>query len=107
MTELKGRGVKDNLIACVDGLKGLPEAIGSAFLKAEVQLCIVHQIRNSMRFVASKFQKEFIQDLKPVYKSETREQGEAALVYLEDKWGSRYPMAVKGWRTHWAHQSTI
>lgn len=107
MTELKARGVQDILIACVDGLKGFPEAIASAFPHAMIQLCIVHQIRTSLRYMASKHQKEFIADLKPVYKADTAEMGEAALVRLEEKWGSRYPMAVKGWRQHWAHLSTF
>ena len=79
----------------------------TAFPHAQVQLCVVHQIRNSLRYVGSKYQKEFIAELKPVYKSETLELGEAALCRLEDKWNSRYPMAVKGWRQNWGNLSTF
>lgn len=106
LTDLKARGVKDILIACVDGLKGFPEAIGSAFPRTQVQLCIVHQIRNSLRYMASKYQKEFIADLKQVYRASTRDVAEAALSDLESKWEGRCPMAVKGWRDHWAVLST-
>src|SRR5690606_6906543 len=72
-TDLSNRGVEDILIACVDGLKGLPEAIGSIFPKTEVQLCIVHQIRNSLRYVGSNNQKAFAKDLKLVYQSSSEE----------------------------------
>lgn len=106
MTDLKGRGVQDVLIASVDGLKGFPEAIGSIFPKAQVQLCIVHQIRASLRYVASKYHKEFIADLKDVYRATTLEIAEQALDKLEEKWGSRYPTAIASWRTNWSHLST-
>ncbi len=106
MTDLRNRGVKDILIACVDGLKGFPEAIGSAFPRTQVQLCVVHQIRNSLRYMASKHQREFIADLKPVYRAPTREVAEAELANLEAKWSGRCAMAVKGWRDNWAHLST-
>lgn len=106
LTDLGSRGVKDILIACVDGLKGFPEAIATAFPKTQVQLCIVHQIRNSLRYMASKYQKEFIADLKQVYRAPTRDVAEAELSKLEDKWQGRCPMAVKGWRENWATLST-
>jgi transposase-like protein len=106
MSELKTRGVKDVLIACVDGLKGFPEAIGSAFPKAQVQLCIVHQIRNSLRYVASKHQKEFMKDLKQVYRAPSLDVAEAELDQLEDKWKTRSPIAVAGWRNNWSNLST-
>ena len=106
MNDLRSRGVQDILIACVDGLKGFPEAIASAYPKAQVQLCIVHQIRTSLRYLASKHQKEFISDLKQVYRAPNRETAEAALDELEAKWSIRCPMAVKGWRDHWEHLST-
>jgi putative transposase len=86
MTDLKGRGVQDILIACVDGLKGFPEAIGSIFPKAQVQLCIVHQIRTSLRYVASKYHKEFMGDLKTVYRASSQQSAELALEKLEEKW---------------------
>lgn len=106
MTELKGRGVQDILIACVDGLKGFPEAIGSIFPLAQVQLCIVHQIRNSLRYVASKYQKEFIADLKTVYRAVNLESAELSLAKLEEKWGGKYPAAVVTWRANWGNLST-
>lgn len=106
MTELKGRGVQDVLIACVDGLKGFPEAIGSIFPKAQVQLCVVHQIRASLRYVASKFHKEFMAELKNVYRATTLEAGELALDKLEEKWGNRYPTAIGSWRNNWTNLST-
>lgn len=106
MTDLRSRGVKDVLIACVDGLKGFPEAIASAFPGARVQLCIVHQIRTSLRYLGSKHHKEFIVDLKQVYRAPTLEVAEAELLNLEEKWGSRCPLAVSGWRSQWTNLST-
>jgi len=106
MNDLRSRGVKDILIACVDGLKGFPEAIGTAFPQTQVQLCIVHQIRTSLRYLASKHQKEFMVDLKEVYRAPTLDVAEAALSRLEGKWKSKCEMAVKGWRQHWEHLST-
>jgi putative transposase len=106
MTELKGRGVEDILIACVDGLKGFPEAIDAVFPKAQVQLCIVHQIRASLRYVASKYHKEFISDLKNVYRATTLPTAEQSLEKLEEKWGVRYPAATASWRANWSHLST-
>ncbi len=101
ITDLNNRGLNDILIACVDGLKGFPEAINAIFPNTEVQLCIVHQIRNSMKYVASKNQKEFMADLKPVYKALTLEAAETALDELEDKWASKYPIVIKSWRSKW------
>lgn len=102
-TELKNRGMKDVLIACVDGLKGLPEAIESVFPDAEVQLCIVHLVRNSLKFVSYKDRKEIASDLKGVYRSVTVSQAEAALSDFASKWDSRYPMISKSWRSNWDH----
>lgn len=101
LTDLQHRGVEDILIACVDGLAGFPEAIKSAFPKTEVQLCIVHQIRNSMRYVASKNHKAFMADLKPVYRAATLGEAEDALDKLEEKWGKDYPIVIKSWRGKW------
>jgi len=106
LTDLNNRGLKDILIACVDGLTGFPEAINAIFPKTEVQLCVIHQIRNSLKYVASKNQKEFMADLKPVYKAETVEAAEIALDSLEEKWGGRYPIVIKSWRKKWPNLST-
>ena len=101
LTDLHNRGVKDIVIACVDGLKGFPEAIASIYPETEVQHCIVHQIRNSLKYVASKNQKAFMVDLKCVYKAATLNAAESALDELEAKWGEKYPMVIKSWRTKW------
>lgn len=101
MTELKNRGVQDILIASVDGLKGFPKAIESIFPGCEVQQCVIHQIRNTLRYVASKNQKEFMKDLKPVYKAPTEEAGLLELDKLEEKWGAKYPYPINSWRKNW------
>ena len=91
LTDLQNRGVEDILIASVDGLSGFPQAINSIFPETQVQLCIVHQIRNSLKYVASKNQKEFMKDLKLVYKAISKEVAEDELDRLEEKWGDMYP----------------
>lgn len=101
MTELKNRGLQDILIAAVDGLKGFPEAIESVFPGCEVQQCIIHQLRNTLKYIASKNQKEFVKDLKPVYQAPTEEAGLLALDKLEEKWGDKYPLPIKSWRNNW------
>lgn len=101
LTDLHNRGIKDILIACVDGLKGFPEAIESIYPNTEIQHCIIHQIRNSMKYVASKNQKAFMADLKCVYKAATLNAAESALDELESKWGDRYPMVINSWRSKW------
>jgi putative transposase len=101
LTDLYNRGVKDILIACVDGLKGFPEAIESIYPNTEIQHCIIHQIRNSMEYVASKNQKAFMADLKSVYKAATLNAAELALDDLDAKWGEKYPMVIKSWREKW------
>ncbi|MFL0798794.1 MAG: IS256 family transposase [Cellvibrionaceae bacterium] len=106
LTDLNNRGVKDILIACVDGLKGFPEAIESIFPDTEIQHCIIHQIRNSIKYVASKNQKAFMADLKCVYKAATLNAAEIALDELEGKWGEKYPMVIKSWRSKWPTLST-
>jgi len=100
-TELRNRGLHDVLIACVDGLKGLPEAIESVFPEAEVQLCIVHMVRNSLKFVSYKDRKKIAADLKNVYRAATVEQAEEALTVFEETWDGRYPMISKSWRSNW------
>jgi transposase-like protein len=101
LNDLRARGVHDILIASVDGLKGFPEAIAQAFPKTEVQLCIVHQIRNSLKYVVSKDQKAFMADLKLVYKASSKELAEHHLLELGEKWGKKYPAVIKSWNTHW------
>ncbi len=101
LTDLHNRGVKDILIACVDGLKGFPEAIESIYPHTEIQHCVIHQIRNSLKYVASKNQKAFMADLKCVYKATTLNAAEIALDELEAKWGEKYPMVIKSWRSKW------
>jgi len=107
MNELKNRGVDDILIACVDGLKGFPEAINSAFPKTETHLCIVHMIRNSIKYVGSKYQKEFIADLKTVYKAPSEDKAAYELDKLIAKWGQKYPLAVNPWKNHWSNVFTF
>jgi transposase-like protein len=106
LNDLKTRGVKDILIACVDGLKGFPEAINTAFPQTEVQLCVIHQIRNSIKFIASKNQKEFMADLKGIYQVESKDLAEHNLLKLDEKWGSKYPMVIKSWQQNWDNLST-
>ena len=105
LTDLQNRGVKDVLIACVDGLTGFPDAIQCVFPKTDVQLCIVHQIRNSVKYVASKNQKAFLADLKLVYAAQTKDAAELALDRLEEKWGGQYPIVIKSWRDKWENLS--
>ena len=105
LTDLNNRGIQDILIASVDGLKGFPEAIKAIFPKTEVQLCIVHQIRNSIRYVASKNQKEFMKDLKLIYRAISKDAAEVELDRLEEKWGSKYPIVIKSWRNKWENLS--
>jgi transposase-like protein len=105
LTDISNRGVNDILIACVDGLKGFPEAIESIFPDTEVQLCVVHQIRNSLRYVGSKNQKEFMTDLKRVYKAVNKELAESELDILENKWKDKYPIVIKSWRNNWERLS--
>lgn len=105
LTDISNRGVKDILIACIDGLKGFPEAIETIFPKTEVQLCVVHQIRNSLRYVGSKNQKEFMVDLKRVYKAVNKDLAEAELDNLENKWNNKYPIVIKSWRNNWERLS--
>ena len=105
LTDLQNRGVKDILIASVDGLKGFPEAINAIFPDTEVQLCIVHQIRNSLKYVGSSNQKQFAKDLKAVYQAFTKEEAEIELDKLEEKWGNKYPIVFESWRNKWDNLS--
>ena len=105
LTDLHNRGVEDILIASVDGLKGFVEAINTIYPKTEVQQCIIHQIRNSGRYIASKHQKEFMRDLKPVYRAANKSAAETALDELDTKWGKQYPLVIDSWRRKWEHLS--
>jgi len=105
LTDLQNRGLKDILIACTDALTGFTEAILSVFPKTEVQLCVVHQIRNSLKYVASKDQKEFMRDLKLVYKATSKAVAEDELLNLEEKWGEKYPVVIQSWQRNWEHLS--
>jgi putative transposase len=101
MAELKNRGVSDIFIACVDGLKGLPEAIEAVFAKTQVQQCIVHQVRASLNYVSWKERKAVATDLKAIYTASTREEGELRLEEFGAKWDARYPTISKQWRGNW------
>lgn len=101
LTELQNRGVKDILIACVDGLKGFPDAITAVFPETQIQLCIVHMVRNSMKFVPWKDYKAVTADLKRIYQSVTEEEALLALDQFAQCWDDKYPQISKSWRTHW------
>jgi len=101
LTELSGRGVQDILIAAVDGLTGFPDAIASVFPRTEVQLCMVHMVRNSLRYVSWKDRKAVARDLRKIYSAATVEAAEQALDAFEEKWNEQYPMAAKSWRERW------
>jgi putative transposase len=102
VTELKNRGVQDIFIACVDGLKGFPEAIETVYPNTQVQLCIVHMVRNSLKFVSWKQRKEVATDLKVIYQSATAEQAEMELTAFETKWDKTHPTISQSWRRNWA-----
>ena len=99
--DLKNRGVKKILIACMDGLKGLPQVIKTVFPTVDIQTCIVHQIRNSIKYIASKDKKAFMKDLKEVYKAPTEDLALAQLDNLKEKWGSNYGMVIDSWYNNW------
>jgi putative transposase len=101
VTELKNRGVNDIFIACVDGLKGFPEAIESIFPQTEVQLCIVHLVRHSLNYVGWQERKEVARDLKRIYSSATAAAAEQRLAEFSLKWDAKFPMIAKSWRSHW------
>ena len=106
LNEIGARGVKDILIISVDNLKGFSEAIQTKFPKSEIQKCIVHQIRNSIKYVSSKDMKEFTKDLKTIYKAISLDQVETNLLQFEEKWGKKYQAAVKSWRDNWEELTT-
>ena len=107
LTELKNRGLEEILIACVDGLTGFPEAIEVEYPKAKIQLCIVHMVRNSLRFVSWKDYRAVTRDLKLIYQSKTEKEALRELKNFAEKWDSRYPQISKSWRNHWPNLITI
>ena len=107
LTELKNRGIQDILVACIDGLKGFPEAINTVFPKTEIQLCVIHQIRNTLKYIASKDQKEFMKQLKPVYSAPTEESALENLKMLEENWSKKYSLALKSWKQNWNNLATF
>ncbi len=106
-SELKNRGVKDIFVACVDGLKGLPQAIKEVFPNTEVQLCIIHLIRHSMKYIPHKYIKEFMQDLKNVYRAPSLKTAENNLEKFQSRWIKRYPFAVNPWVKNWENVKTF
>lgn len=107
MNELKNRGLKDMFIACVDGLSGFPEAIEASFPHTLTQLCIVHMVRNSLKFVPCKERKQVASDLKTIYQAATVEEAEQALVDFSDKWDSKYLMISQSWYRQWDNLTTF
>jgi putative transposase len=107
ITDLRNRGVEDIFIACVDGLSGFADAIHAVFPLAQVQRCIVHQIRNSLKYIPWKERKAFAADLKRIYTAATREEAESELLHLGDVWGSRYAIAVRSWENNWPELATM
>lgn len=101
LTDLRNRGIEDIFIACIDNLSGFAEAIESIFPQTEVQLCIVHQIRNSRKYIAWKEVKAFMKDLKTIYRASTKELAERNLDKLEASWGTKYPAVISSWRKNW------
>jgi putative transposase len=105
LTDVSQRGVEDILIASIDNLRGFADAIENIFPKTEVQLCVIHQIRNSIKYIPWKNSREFLKDLKQVYKASSLELAEHNLDILEEKWGKQYPLVIKSWRTNWIRLS--
>lgn len=107
LTELQQRGIKDIFIACVDGLTGFPDAINTVFPNTKVQLCIVHMVRNSLRYVSHKDMKEVASDLKTIYRAISSEQAETALLAFGEKWDDKYPAISRSWHKNWPNLITL
>lgn len=107
LTELQNRGLKDILIACVDGLKGFPDAINAVYPQTQIQLCIVHMVRNSLKYVTWKDYKAVTADLKLIYRSATEEEALQALESVAERWDDKYPQISRSWRTHWENINTL
>jgi putative transposase len=106
LTDLQNRGVADIFLACVDGLSGFSEAIEAVFPRTQVQRCVIHQIRSSLKYVSWKDRKAFVADLKRIYRAGTRDEAEANLMQLGQRWSAKYPMAVRSWETNWTELAT-
>lgn len=104
--ELKNRGVSDILIACKDGLTGFSEAISAVFPQTEIQLCVIHRLRNSLKYVPYKDQKVLMADLKTVYQALTLEEAEASFAIFKEKWGKKHPIVIKSWEKNWLELTT-
>jgi transposase-like protein len=107
LTELQNRGVRDILIACVDGLKGFPDAINTVYPQTQIQLCIVHMVRNSMKYVPWKAYKPVAADLKLIYQSATEEDALLALDRFSERWDESYPQISRSWRANWENLNTL
>ncbi len=107
LNDIHARGVKDILITSVDGLTGFPEAINAVFPKTDIQLCIVHMVRNSLKYVGYKERKQVAGDLKQIYQSITEEEALLALEQFETKWNAKFPSIGRSWRNHWDNISTL
>ncbi|ORU93131.1 MAG: transposase [Cycloclasticus sp. symbiont of Poecilosclerida sp. N] len=107
LTELQNRGVKDILIACVDGLIGFPDAISSVYPNTQIQLCIVHMVRNSMKYVPYKDYKAVSTDLKRIYQSNTEQEAQQALCQFAEDWDDKYPQISRSWHKHWENLNTL
>ena len=107
LTELNNRGVKDVLVFCLDELTGFPEAIKGIYPKSDIQLCIVHMLPNSLKYISNKNRKEVVRDLKEIYHAETLERAEAALLRFGEKWNEKYPAIYALWERNWANIVTI
>jgi transposase-like protein len=104
---LKNRGVQDVFIACVDGVSGFEDALAAVFPQTEVQRCLVHQVRYSLKYVTQKDRKAFTSDLKAIYQSATREAAETALLHLSERWSDKYALAVRSWEDNWEALATM
>jgi transposase-like protein len=104
--DLKNRGVEDILIACMDGLNGLPDAIKAVYPNVTIQTCIIHEIRNSLRYISSKDQKEFMKDLREVYRAFNEEAALKGLDRLSERWGEKYGIVINSWYKNWDNLST-
>ena len=107
ITDLQSRGVEDIFIAAIDGLAGFKDAIHSVFTETKIQRCVIHQIRQSLKYIPWKDKKAFTADLKTVYKAATREEAEANLLKLDEKWGDKYPAAIRSWQNNWEDLATF
>ncbi len=106
VSDLQNRGVTDIFLACIDGLNGFSEAIKAIFPQTQVQRCVIHQIRHSLKYVSWKDRKAFVADLKLIYQAATREEAEVNLVQLGERWRDKYAVAVRSWETNWAELAT-